>query len=544
MIIPRYAALVMKVISAALLFSACGEKMPRIDSIAPVVGRMGEALAICGEHFGDEQDISFVTIGGVAPTSSSYIIWRDDLISVIVPEFGESGLVYVHRADKKSNAALFSNEESIPAPVMGPEAEIAPIITSIEPKSAAIGSLVTIRGNNFGASREDGAVFFAWNAEQSSAAPADLNMRLSVPVSENDGGYEVWGERELRVRVPDGAVSGNVEVRTARGISRGEYFEAAEKPGSKVYRDKRSYVISYGVDIRTEEASAPNALYIALPQPVNSASQRLGEQISGKTDPFIENYRGVSLYKLNDLVSNTGAEIAVSYPVEVYEVETAVNASRVRAARPSALETAYTRPSPLVPSDNPLITRQAAAITGREQNPYLKARLIYNWLLREGGIQAGNRQDDIPTALVQRQADPRQAALLFCALARASGVAALPQAGVLVNRSAKTTPHYWAEFWIEGFGWIPVDPALGAGAAPPGFNPHPDAASYYFGSIDNQRVCFSQGETIIARMESRSRTAAYDRSYALQNLWEEATDGLKSYSSLWRDIMIEGVYVQ
>jgi transglutaminase-like putative cysteine protease len=404
--------------------------------------------------------------------------------------------------------------------------------------------MVIIRGHNFGAFREGSTVFFAWGAEQSPAAPAEANEPLSVPVFESDFGYEAWGERELRVRVPDGAISGNLEISTARGSSRGEYFEVAEKPGSRLYRDKRSYVISYGVDIRAANASAPNTLYIALPRPAVSASQRLGELISEKTEPFIENYRGVSLYKLNDLGSNTGTEIAVSYLVDVYAVETSVNVSRIRSDRPSALETAYTQPSPLVPSGDPLITRQAAAIVGREQNPYRKARQIYNWLLAEGNIQAENQQTDVLTALVRKQLDPYQAALLFCALSRAAGVAALPQAGVLVDRSRATTPHYWAEFWIEGFGWIPVDPALGAGAAPPAFNPHPGAAEYYFGNLDNQRVCFSRGETTLSQMESRGRITVRDRSYALQNLWEEAVGGLISYSSLWSDIMISGVYVQ
>jgi transglutaminase-like putative cysteine protease len=527
-----------------LFFSGCKEQGPRIDSVYPPIGRMGDVLTIRGEYFGDTQEESYVTVAGITPTLSSYITWQDNFISFTIPEFGESGLVYVYRENNKSNAALFSNVETIPLPVTGIDAEIEPRISSIVPKSAAVGSVITIRGNNFGASREGSAVFFAWSAEKSSAAPAELSGFLAVPVFENDFGYEVWGEREIRLRVPDGAVGGNIEVRTSRGSSRPEYFEVAEKPGSKVYRDKRSYVVSYAVNIRVAEASAPNALYIALPRPVNSASQRLGEQLSKKTDPFIENYRGVSLYKLNDLRSNTGTEIAVSYPVEVYTVETDVRASRIRSGHSSVLETAYTQQSPLVPSDDSLIKRQAASIVGREQNPYQKARLIYNWLLKEVAIRAESRKGSIPEALVQKQADPYQAALLFCALSRASGVAALPLAGVLVDRSTATQQHYWAEFWIEGFGWVPVDPALGAGAAPSSFNIHPNAAEYYFGSLDNQRIVFSRGETTLSQMESRSRVAAHDRSYALQNLWEEAVGEIVSYSSLWGGIMIDGVYVQ
>jgi hypothetical protein len=45
-------------------------------------------------------------------------------------------------------------------------------------------------------------------------------------------------------------------------------------------------------------------------------------------------------------------------------------------------------------------------------------------------------------------------------------------------------------------------------------------------------------------MDPQGRVAVRDREYALQNLWEEAAAGLESYSSLWSDITINGVYVQ
>jgi transglutaminase-like putative cysteine protease len=278
---------------------------------------------------------------------------------------------------------------------------------------------------------------------------------------------------------------------------------------------------------------------------VNSAAQRNAELLSRKTDPFVDNYRGVSLYKLKDLKANTGSGLAVSYRVEVYTVETDVRPQQIRiSSRPSPMEAAYTIPTPLIPSDDPRIKKQADAIAGREENPYLKARLIYQWLLREGNIGVKPLSGGAIEALERKEADPYMAALLFCALARASGVAALPVAGVLVDRSPAAHRHFWAVFWIEGFGWIPLDPALGAGAAPASFNLRSDREKYYFGSLDNQRITFSRGQTQLSQMESRGRLAVRNRDYALQTLWEEAVGGIESYSSLWSDVTINGVYVQ
>jgi transglutaminase-like putative cysteine protease len=532
---------------AVLLYSGCKQEGPRITEIHPKIGMMGEVLTIRGENFGDEQDESYVTIAGIAPTASSYIEWRNDRIAFRAPEFGESGLVYVHRGDQKSNPVLFSNQAAIPEPVSEEQAGIGPRILSVNPASGAIGQTVSITGNNFGTSREGSGVYFAWGAEASASAPAGIGGPAWVEVFDGDPGYELWSEREIRVRVPDGAISGSLEVRTPRGKSRPEFFDVTGKPGTKVYRDKRIYALSYSVDIRVQEASSSNTLYLWVPRPVVSASQRSPEILSRSAEPYIENYRGVSLYRLRDLKAGSGAGIALSYSVEVYAVETGLNPSQIRSPRQDStpsMASVYTVSSSLVPSDDAEIKRQSQAITGREQNPYLKARRVYDWLLKNVNIRWDSLSGGARDALLKKQADPYMAALLFCALARAGGVPAQPVAGVLVDRTRGAFRHFWAEFWIDGAGWIPADPALGAGAAPPSFTLRQDHGAYYFGSLDSQRVAFSRGETSLSRMDPRGRTAVRDRDYSLQSLWEEAAGGLESYSSLWSDVTISGVYVQ
>jgi transglutaminase-like putative cysteine protease len=505
---------------------------------------MGEVLVIRGEHFGQDRDESFVSIGGISPTSSAYIEWKDTFISLRTPEFGESGLVYVHRGDKKSNAALFSNREVIPQPVPGEGVGHEPRISAVEPRSGTIGQAVTIRGSNFGASREGSGVFFAWAAEASPAAPAEVSGPSSVEVFESDLGYELWSEREIRVRVPDGAISGSLEVRTPRGNSGIEFFEVTGKPGTKTYKDKRSYVLSYAVNIKVEEASADNTLYLWVPRPVSSASQRRVEVLSRAPEPFVENHRGTTLYRLKNLEPGGDAGISLSYLVEVYAVETGLKPQLIKKAAPAPVDNIYLLPSPLIPSEDPRIQQQAAAISGRETNPYLRAEKIYRWIIAEKTLTAEPQNGGVIEALDAEELDSYMAALLFCALARASGIPALPVAGVLIDKFPGTIRHYWAEFRVEGFGWVPLDIALADGAAPPNFSLRPDRESYYFGNLDNQRITFSRGQTVLSQMDPRGRVTQRDREYALQNLWEESVGGLESYSSLWSAITITGVYVQ
>ncbi|MDR3130719.1 MAG: IPT/TIG domain-containing protein [Treponema sp.] len=530
-----------------LLYSSCKQEGPKITEIYPRIGMMGEVLTIKGENFGDEQDESYVTIAGIAPTASSYIEWTNDHIAVRVPEFGESGLVYVHRGNKKSNPAIFSNQATIPEPFLEDQVGIGPRIMSVNPASGAIGRLVSITGNNFGTSREGCGVYFIWSAEAPASVPSGTGGPSWVEVSESDFGYDFWSDREIRVRVPDGAISGGLEVRTPRGASRSVFFDVTGRPGTKLYKDKRSYALSYSVDIQVQETSSSNTLYIWVPRPIISASQRNPEIFTRSVEPYIENYRGVSLYRFRDLKAGSGIGVALSCSVEVYAVETNVSPSQMRISRDdslSPLAAAYTSSSPMIPSDDSEIKRQSQVIAGREPNPYLKARSIYDWLLKNGNIQWDGLNGDAREALVKKQADPYMAALLFCALARAGGIPAQPVAGVLVDKTRSTFRHFWAEFWIDGAGWIPVDPAMGAGAVPPSFNLKQDHKTYYFGSLDSQRIAFSRGETIFSRMDPNGRTAVRERDYALQNLWEEAAGGLESYSSLWSDITINGIYIQ
>jgi transglutaminase-like putative cysteine protease len=527
-----------------LFFLSCGEKTPAITSIDPGIGTGGEVLTIRGENFGSRQDESYVTIAGASPTGSSYLSWEDDHISLRIPEFGESGLLYVWAGGKKSNGVLFSNRAGIPRPVQGAGMGIGPRIGSVNPPSGAIGSLVTITGSGFGSSRERSGVYFAWNARSSAAAPPEARKAESVEVFEAEFGYELWSEREIRVRVPDGAISGDLEVRTPQGGSRPFYFEVSGQPGTKTFGDKRSYTISWSVNIQVKEASEPNSLYLWVPRPVSSASQRGVELLSRSAEPFVDNYRGTSLFQFNNLGASSQTGIVLSYRVEVYSMETAPQARQVRDGGDSPVDSVYLLPGPLIPSDDPRVKALAAAITGRERNPYLKARLIYDWILREGNIRPRPLTGGVIEALERKEADSYMAALLFCALCRASGISALPVAGVLVNRGMETARHYWAEFWINGFGWVPVDPALGAGAAPASFGPPEGRADWYFGNLDNLRITFSRGQTLLSQMDVRGRAAWRTRDYALQNLWEEAVGGLESYSSLWGDITITGMYVQ
>jgi len=565
-------------IFACAAFFSCGKELPVISEIDPKIGRMGEVITLTGNNFGEFRDDSYVTIAGVSPTNSSYQIWQNNLIIVKVPELGESGLVYVHTQGKKSNGVLFSNSAYVPRPADGEEFGLQPRIISISPQSGAPGSILTITGNNFGTSRDTSGVFFSWDYGSQSFNPYAVIEPEFIEVSEMEMGYVSWSQREITVRLPDGAVSGNFEVRTSHGKSMPYYFDVTGRPGTKTLKDKRIYTINYSVDIRVLEATRPNSLYLWIPKPVISPSQRNAALISRTAEPILENHRGVSLYKIENMITGAGQSVNLSFRVEVFAVETNIRPQSIR-QESTPLSATHTHNTTLIPSNDVNIRAAANSITGREPNPYLKARLIYDWIGANVQITTDNQamyaaangsensdalaSRDPVTALQERKADTGAAALLFTALSRAAGVPCIPVAGVIIDKNGQTLRHYWAEFWIDGFGWIPVDPVMGAGVnlfnepqAPVAIAENSndenndneeeifDYANYYFGNSDNQRIAFSRGDLTLTQMESRGRVVSHSQSYSLQNIWEEAAGGLESYTSLWGDIIISGIYIQ
>jgi transglutaminase-like putative cysteine protease len=488
-----------------------------------------------GKNFGEVQDKSYVTIAQIFPTMSSYIEWTDTKISLRLPEFGESALIYIQRGDKKSNPVLISNRTTLPQPVSGSDVDKKPRILSVEPRAAVIGALIIIQGNDFGSSRGSSGVFFTREGASSlpDAAPSWME------VFDTNFGYELWNDREIQVRVPDGAVSGNLEIRTSRGNSESFFFEITDKPGTKIFEDKQAYTLNYTVGIRTREAPVPHSLYLWLPRPILSSSQPWVQLLSWTRAPFIENYRETVLFKFNDLAPYTTMETTLSFRLEVYAITTSIKESLIKESGTFPVETVYTLPGPLIPSDHALIKTHTNTIIGRERNPYLKARKIYDWLITQGGIRWEPVAGGVLEALDRRRTDSYGAALFFCAMARAGGIPALPVSGVLIGRSQEAIRHYWAEFWIDGFGWIPVDPALGARTVPAdfAFPLRQDRGAYYFGNMDNRHIAFSRGERILSQMEVRGKTVARERDFALQNIWEESSGGI-NYDSQWGDVII------
>ncbi len=285
-------------------------------------------------------------------------------------------------------------------------------------------------------------------------------------------------------------------------------------------------------------------LFIRIPLPDTTPSQRNVEVTSSEPPPYMDNYRGTILHQMENLKTGKNERISHTFLMNKYGIATSIIPAQVKpySEVKSPLYLMYTSPDGIVPSDKAEIVLKAAALTGSEKNPYLKARKIYDWLTESFAYsEIDDKNRTIAEALASESGSAYDMAILFCALSRASGIPSVPIAGIVVDPDRKSRVHWWAEFYLENFGWVPVDPGLGIGKPFP-MRGDDEARSWYFGNLDPHHIVFSRGWTDQNAMTPKSRVVYRPRSWAFQPIWEESAGNIKSYASLWGDPVVTGLY--
>jgi hypothetical protein len=219
--------------------------------------------------------------------------------------------------------------------------------------------------------------------------------------------------------------------------------------------------------------------WLPLPLKEDTPWQRnLGSQLSGnaaRTQVMADGKYGVTML----FAEWQGGEPVLELTSRFATRDNAVDLARVRgdAARLSAAEHKfYTAPSEFIPTDG-IVRDTAAGIVKGARSDMDKARAIYEWVVentfRDAKVR-GCGWGDIKSMLETRNFGGKCGDLnaMFVGLARAVDVPARDVYGLRVAPSEHGyrslgvgTPnvtraqHCRAEFFAQGYGWVPVDPA-------------------------------------------------------------------------------------
>jgi len=138
----------------------------------------------------------------------------------------------------------------------------------------------------------------------------------------------------------------------------------------------------------------------------------------------------------------------------------------------------------------------AATITKGKTTTAQKARSIYDYVvttMKYAKSGEGWGRGDLKHALSSRSGDCTDFNAVFNGLARASRIPARQVMGFKIPRGQREGTisefHCWSEFYLDGTGWIPVDPVEGSA--------DPSRRGFYFGNLDADRVAFSVGRDVV-----------------------------------------------
>ena len=154
----------------------------------------------------------------------------------------------------------------------------------------------------------------------------------------------------------------------------------------------------------------------------------------------------------------------------------------------------YLEPDQLVPL-NGVIASLAREHTAGDTTPIEKARHIYEYVvatMRYDKSGEGWGRGDAIWACTSKRGNCTDFHSLFIGMMRSSGIPARFEIGFPLpeGKSEGDIPgyHCWAEFYLNGLGWVPVDASEAW--------KNPAKHDYFFGAHDVNRVFFTYGRDI------------------------------------------------
>lgn len=168
----------------------------------------------------------------------------------------------------------------------------------------------------------------------------------------------------------------------------------------------------------------------------------------------------------------------------------------------------YLAPTSLGPIDG-AVRELSIKITQGQKTTLGKAQAIYDWtcknMYRDPGAR-GCGKGDVCALLTNPRGKCTDISSVFVALARASGVPAREIFGIRLGKKAEEDitgyQHCWVEFYVPGYGWVPVDPAdvrkaMLVEKLQLEDQKTSEYKAYFWGGIDPYRIKLSVGRDIV-----------------------------------------------
>jgi transglutaminase-like putative cysteine protease len=268
----------------------------------------------------------------------------------------------------------------------------------------------------------------------------------------------------------------------------------------------RSFDFTYTVTVPAlPAASAPLRVWIPLPD--HDAYQKISDlRIEAPLDHTIEQTEfgdEFAVFSVNPPQATAPFDIVLRFQATRYEhrvaLVTNVSSGAAASGEPAEPETKlmlahWLQPDRLVPT-NGVIAELAAQNTAGATDTLDKAHKIYEYVvstMRYDKTGEGWGHGDAVWACTSKRGNCTDFHSLLIGMMRASGIPARFEIGfpLPADKTAGDIPgyHCWAEFYLEGKGWIPVDASEAW--------KHSEKREYFFGAHDVNRIQFTTGRDL------------------------------------------------
>jgi transglutaminase-like putative cysteine protease len=278
---------------------------------------------------------------------------------------------------------------------------------------------------------------------------------------------------------------------------------------SAAWAKSHSGFVALEVDLSAKEQGQQARLWI--PYPVSDRDQVISDiQTSGDyavAEVYTDRVYGTPILYAEWPKEAQSRKLTLSFAVERQEVRRRDFPARQPAWSPADYAE-YLKPTSLGPTDGE-VKKLSDSITKGKKTVLEKAKAIYNWTcenMYRDPETVGCGKGDVCELLKKPGGKCTDISSVYIALARAAGVPAREIFSVRLGKKSQeditTWQHCWAEFFLPGYGWVPVDPADVRKAMLVEKLELKDAKTkeyrdYFWGGIDPYRVVIAQGRDVV-----------------------------------------------
>ncbi len=272
---------------------------------------------------------------------------------------------------------------------------------------------------------------------------------------------------------------------------------------------ERVGIVSMNFDLSAPGAGKAARLWI--PYPVSDRDQLVSDiAVSGEYDQggvYTDQLYGTPMLSIFWDKGAANRTVRFSFRVERQEVDLR-NMPVGEVAWDPADYALFLAPTSLGPLDG-VVRKTAESIVAGHTSVRAKARAVYDWVcehMYRAPETRGCGPGDVCSLLEKPGGKCADIHSVFVALARAAGVPAREVFGLRLpkdkTQDITTWQHCWAEFYLPGFGWVPVDPGDVRKMMLKENLQWTDAATaryrdYYWGGLDSFRVKVGQGRDLL-----------------------------------------------